>query len=202
MKNLNLVDLFVSLSPLSPLSSVYAKSIAKLQKRIDIFNNAKSIIEDYLKDNRKTLSKAKIISLFDNIDLLETKISFYCDILSKVSKKAIETANESTPLKPTAKMYSVEYYREIAERYNLPTNMVETVKKFYTTAFITLAKLEKAGIVVDTLPKRALYEIAFGAIHHSHHQQACNNGEWLDYYNKGNCKIVVDSLGYESNYSE
>lgn len=202
MKNLNLVSLFTVLSPLSPLSSVYAKSIAKLQKRINVFSNAKNIIEDYLKCNRKVLSKAKMIALFDSIDTLETKIGFYCDILSKVSQKAIEVSNENQVLKPSAKMYSVEYYRDIAEKYNIPTNMVETIKKFYTTAFITLAKLEKAKVELTELPTRALYEIAFGAIHHTHHQQNCNSGEWLEYYNKGNCKVVVDSLGYNSSYTE
>ena len=203
MKNLNLVQLFTVLSPLSPLSKVYATSIAKLQKRINTFDHAIMICNEY-QDSEKffDLTKKAMKSFSDKKKAIKEKIAFYCDILSKVSQKSLQVVNENTPLKPSAKMYSVEYYRDIAEKYNIPTNMVETIKKFYTTAFITLAKLEKAKVEVNELPTRALYEIAFGAIHHSHHQQSCNCGEWLEYYNQGNCKVVIDSLGYNSSYSE
>lgn len=201
MKNI-IKNIFSPLSPLSPLSEVYTKSIARLQKRIGVFSNAKSIIEDYLKTNRKVLSKSKMIALFDSIDNIETKIGFYCDILSKVSQKSIIVANENTVLTPIAKMYDVQYYREIGNEYGIDTNTIETLKKFYTSCFMAQARLQASGTSFDKLPKKALYAIAFGAIHHSHHQQACNNGAWLSQYSKGECKEILDLLGYKSSYTE
>lgn len=195
-----LITLIESISPKSNTRVI--ATIKQLQKKISIFDNAKNVIETYLKSNRKTLSKSKIVSLFDNIDQLENKINMLSNSLTKVQQYAIRQANEEEYLTANAEMYTVEYYRKLGEEYGYNTNELETVKKFFSGVFLTTAKLNVLGTPLNKFPRKLLYKIAYATLHHNFHQQNCNNGEWVEGLKQGDMKEVINLLGYSSKYTE
>lgn len=153
-------------------------TIEKLYSKVNIFDHAKSVVGSYLKDNRKTLSKTKIISLFDNIDSLDGKIDSILNAISKIQtyKTSINTSIEGlTPM--NSHMADTRTLKAIGDRVGISTNEIEAYKKAVTKKFLQDEYDTLADLAAKNIPDTVRLDIERCAAWHHIHQSGCNSSE-------------------------